>query len=420
MLAQAIYSIGIYFYGLGIRIGSPFNAKARRWVNGRKRIFDRIQLAINEARKTHGDRKIAWFHCASLGEFEQGRPVIEAFRQQHPDYFIFLTFFSPSGYEVRNAYTGADFIYYLPLDTPSRAAKFVRTVNPDVAFFIKYEFWFNYLENLRINQVPVFLLSANFRTTQVFFKWYGDWPRKLLAGFATIFVQNENSRELLEFINIRNVIISGDTRFDRVSAIAGNAREFPLIRAFASGNKIIIAGSSWPADESLLIQYLSENHDVKIILAPHQTDEAHISAILARCNGLAVKLSAANPSSVTMYRVLVIDTIGILPHLYQYGTVAYIGGGFGAGIHNILEAATFGLPVFFGPNYHKFNEASDLVLLNGAFPIENYQSLKDKMAPLLSQPARLSEASAVCRKYVASKKGATEIVMSNIRQFIEL
>jgi len=419
MLARILYSIGIYFFGLGIRIGSLFNAKARRWVKGRKRIFDRIEISIDEATKSQGAHKMAWFHCASLGEFEQGRPVMQAFRQEHPDYFIFLTFFSPSGYEVRNAYTGADFIYYLPLDTPHRAAHFIALVKPDAAFFIKYEFWFNYLNALQQQQIPVFLLSANFRTNQVFFKWYGGWPRKLLAGFATIFVQNENSRELLEFINIRNVIISGDTRFDRVAAIAENAREFPLIRAFAAGHKVIVAGSSWPSDENLLIQYLSENPDVKIIMAPHQTDEAHIISILTKANGLAVRFTMANPSSVTMFRILLIDTVGILPHLYQYGTVAYIGGGFGVGIHNILEAATFGLPVLFGPNYHKFNEASDLVLLKSAFPIENYQSLRDKITPLLTQPTRLSAASAISRKYVASKKGATGIVLNNIRQFIE-
>lgn len=418
MLTQFLYSTGIYFYGLGIRTGAIFNSKARLWVKGRKRILERISLAMNEARNTGGERKLAWFHCASLGEFEQGRPVMEAFRQQHPEYNIFLTFFSPSGYEVRNAYTGADFIFYLPLDTPNRVSRFIEIVKPDVAFFIKYEFWFNYLSALQQQEIPVFLLSANFRPNQMFFKWYGEWPRKLLAGFSIIFVQNENSRELLEFINIGNVIVSGDTRFDRVTAIADNAKEFPLIRAFASGHQVVVAGSTWPFDENFLIQYLDTDPEVKIIMAPHQTDEAHILSIMSKANGKAVRLSEARPSSVTMYRMLLIDTIGILPHLYQYGTVAYIGGGFGVGIHNILEAATFGLPVFFGPNYHKFNEASDLVKLNGAFPIDSFGSLADKMKVLLAQPARLSKASAICKKYVADKKGATEVVLKNIEQFI--
>lgn len=418
MISQILYSLGIYFYGSGIRIGAIFNSKARRWVKGRKRIFERISMAIDKAQEEKGNRKMAWFHCASLGEFEQGRPVIEAFRKQHPDYFIFLTFFSPSGYEVRNAYTGADFVYYLPLDTPHRAARFVSIVKPDIAFFVKYEFWFNYLEELQKQQIPVFLLSANFRTNQLFFKWYGGWPRKLLAAFSTIFVQSENSKELLEFLNINNVVVSGDTRFDRVSAIAGNAQHFPLVRDFASGQKVIIAGSTWPSDESILLQYVTENQEVKIIMAPHQTDEAHITSILSKSNGTAVRLSTANPSSITMFRILVIDTVGILPHLYQYGTVAYIGGGFGVGIHNILEAATFGLPVFFGPNYHKFNEASDLVKLKGAFPIDNFQKFSEKITLLLTRPIQLKAASAICRKYVEDKRGATAIVLESIRHFV--
>ena len=418
MISQILYSLGIYFYGSGIRIGAIFNSKAKRWVKGRKRIFERISIAIEKVQEEKGNRKMAWFHCASLGEFEQGRPVIEAFRKQHPDYFIFLTFFSPSGYEVRNAYTGADFVYYLPLDTPHRAARFVSIVKPDIAFFVKYEFWFNYLEELQKQQIPVFLLSANFRTNQLFFKWYGGWPRKLLAAFSTIFVQSENSKELLEFLNINNVVVSGDTRFDRVSAIAGNAQHFPLVRDFASGQKVIIAGSTWPSDESILLQYVTENQEVKIIMAPHQTDEPHIASILSKSNGAAVRLSTANPSSITMFRILVIDTVGILPHLYQYGTVAYIGGGFGVGIHNILEAATFGLPVFFGPNYHKFNEASDLVKLKGAFPIDNYQKFSEKITLLLTRPALLKASSEVCRKYVEDKRGATSIVLESIRQFV--
>ena len=417
-MTRFLYSIGIYFYGLGIRTGAIFNTKARLWVKGRKRIFERIRIAIEKAQKENGERKMAWFHCASLGEFEQGRPVIEAFRKQHPDYFIFLSFFSPSGYEVRNAYSGADFVFYLPLDTPVRASRFINIVKPDVAFFIKYEFWFNYLDTLQKQQIPAFLVSANFRTSQLFFKWYGEWPRKLLAGFALIFVQNENSKELLDFLNIRNVIVSGDTRFDRVSAIAVNTRDFPLIRAFASGNKVIVAGSSWPSDESLLLQYLSDNPDVKIIMAPHQTDEAHIASIIAKSNGTAARLSAINPSTITMYRVLVIDSVGILPYLYQYGTVAYVGGGFGAGIHNILEAAAFGLPIFFGPNFHKFNEASDLVSLHGAFAIDNYESMRDKMSVILNHPSHLNAASHICRKYVEDKRGATAIVLNNISQFI--
>jgi 3-deoxy-D-manno-octulosonic-acid transferase len=418
MISQILYSLGIYFYGLGIRIGAIFNTKARRWVKGRKRIFERIQLSIENAQKEKGDLKMAWFHCASLGEFEQGRPVIEAFKKQHSDYFIFLTFFSPSGYEVRNAYTGADFVYYLPLDTPHRSARFISVVKPDVAFFVKYEFWFNYLEVLQKQQIPVFLISSNFRTSQHFFKWYGNWPRKLLSGFSTIFVQNENSKELLEFLNIKNVIVSGDTRFDRVATIAEDAQDFPMIRNFASGQKVIIAGSTWPSDESILLQYVAENREAKIIMAPHQTDEAHITSILTKSKGTAVRLSAANPSSVTMFNILVIDSVGILPHLYQYGTVAYVGGGFGVGIHNILEAATFGLPVFFGPNYHKFNEASDLVILHGAFPIENFQKFNEKATLLLTHPAQLKAASAVCRKYVEDKRGATAIVLDNIRHFV--
>lgn len=418
MLAKLIYSLGIYTLGLGIRTGAIFSSKAKRWVKGRKKIFDRIELALEKVQKEKGHRKMAWFHCASLGEFEQGRPVIEKFRRQYPDYLIFLTFFSPSGYEVRCAYTGADLVFYLPLDTPLRAKRFVELVKPDVAFFVKYEFWFNYLDELQKQQIPLFLVSGNFRANQLFFKWYGEWPRRLLAGFSVIFVQNENSRELLEFLNIRNVIISGDTRFDRVADIAGNAHVFPLIRDFSTGKRTIIAGSTWPADEELLLRYIAENHNVNLIIAPHQIDELHVISIVSKSNGTAVRLSVANPSSITMYRILIIDTIGILPHLYQYGTVAYVGGGFGVGIHNILEAATFGLPVIFGPNYQKFNEATDLVMLKGAFPVESYKELKDKISQLLGHSSQYRAAASVCRNYVEHKRGATEIVLGNIGQFI--
>jgi 3-deoxy-D-manno-octulosonic-acid transferase len=414
-----LYNTGIRIYVLMIRLAALFMPKARLWVKGRKNIFERIELAIREANIDPLTQPIAWFHCSSLGEFEQGRPVIEAYRQQFPEHKIFLTFFSPSGYEVRKAYTGADFIFYLPADTRRQARKFLTLVKPWVAIFVKYEFWFNYLNELRKAEVPTYLISANFRPTQHFFKSYGEWSRTALAKLNHIFVQNESSRELLSFIGINNVTVSGDTRFDRVIDIASQAKSFPLVDAFAQSGQVIVAGSTWPPDEDLIFRVMElSTAKFKLIIAPHETYPKRIETLLSRPDIHAVRYSEANEASLTNASVLVIDGIGMLSSLYRYATLAYIGGGFGVGIHNTLEAATFGKPVIFGPHYHKFPEALDLIELNAAFSIKNEDELNSAIQKLLGDSSTYRAASQKAGEYVRAQAGATQIIMRKLAESI--
>jgi len=417
---QRLYSIGIFLYGLSIKIASVFNHKAALWVKGRFRIFEQLSTALQKPSLDRHNRKLAWFHCASLGEFEQGRPVMEAFRKKHPEYIILLTFFSPSGYEVRKAYTGADIVFYLPLDTRKNAARFIGLVKPDVAFFVKYEFWFNFLELLHEKKIKTFLISAIFRGDQHFFKWYGDWSRSILRGFTHIFVQNNYSHELLSFVGVENVTVSGDTRLDRVADIAADIKEFPLVKAFAGNSKVLIAGSTWPADEELLVKYLQTNkHQIKTIIAPHEIEEAKIRVLIEKLGSKAGRYSQANPQNISTWDVLIIDSIGMLAHLYNYGTIAYIGGGFGEGIHNILEAAVFGLPVIFGPNYTKFHEALELLEREGAFPVDNYSDFEQALNNLLEDPELLTFASDTCKLFIDSRTGATRIIMKEVQESLD-
>jgi len=410
-----LYSTGIRFYVLMIRLAALFQPKARLWVKGRKSIFERIAKALKDANVDPETQPVAWFHCASLGEFEQGRPVIEAYRKQFPGHKIFLTFFSPSGYEVRKAYTGADFIFYLPADTRRQARKFLALVKPCIAIFVKYEFWFNYLDQLRRSGVPTFVISANFRPTQHFFKWYGEWSRTALGRLNHIFVQNESSRELLEFIGITNVTVSGDTRFDRVLDIASQAKSFPLVEAFAAGSPVIVAGSTWPPDEDLIFGAMERSSvKFKLIIAPHETHPKRIEALMAKPALKAVRYSEATEATLAGANVLVIDGIGMLSGLYRYATIAYIGGGFGVGIHNTLEAATFGKPVIFGPNFHKFQEARDLLDIDAAFSIKNADELDVAIRKLLGDAVLLKNASVKAAEYVKARAGATGIIMGEM------
>jgi 3-deoxy-D-manno-octulosonic-acid transferase len=396
-------------------LAAIFQLKARLWVKGRKNIFERIDLVLKEAKIDPTKQKIAWFHCASLGEFEQGRPIMEAYRQQFPDHKIFLTFFSPSGYEVRKAYTGADYVFYLPADTRRHARKFLNLVNPCIAIFVKYEFWFNYLNELKKSGVPTFVISANFRPTQHFFKWYGEWQRTALGKLDHIFVQNESSKELLSFIGIDNVTVSGDTRFDRVIAIASHAKSFPVVETFAQDLPILIAGSTWPPDEDLIFMVMTRSEiKFKLIIAPHETHQKHIDAIISRPGINAIRYSEATESNSATANVLVIDSIGMLSSLYRYATIAYIGGGFGVGIHNTLEAATFGKPVIFGPNYHKFQEAHDLIKVGAAFCIKNEDELNSAVYKLLDVSSFCKSASQEAEEYVRTRAGATKIIMKKI------
>ncbi len=416
---QQIYSFLILCYGLSIRIAAVFNKKAALWVKGRRQYWTTLERIVSLPAFNKPGRKLAWFHCASLGEFEQGRPIIEAFRQQYPAHLILLTFYSPSGYEVRNTYAGADIILYLPLDTLSNVKKFVDTVKPDIVFYIKYEFWFNFLSYLQSKKIPTVLVSAVFRPDQHFFKGYGEWPRKVLQGFTKIFVQNEDSKELLQFIGIENVEVSGDTRFDRVATVAATPVEIALAKAFAGNHRVLIAGSTWPADEALILKLTAENiSNLRFIIAPHEISTDHIDSLMVKAGKKAVRFSKTNAHEVIDAEILIVDSIGMLSQLYQYGTLAYVGGGFGAGIHNILEAAAFGLPVIFGPNYHKFNEAKDMIGLKGAFEIRTSDELVQKVNELLSDQEKLSQASATSKSYVLDGRGATGIVLAEVKKLI--
>ncbi|MBN2175247.1 MAG: 3-deoxy-D-manno-octulosonic acid transferase [Bacteroidales bacterium] len=404
-----IYNLSIYFYWAIIRLASLFNQKAKLWISGRKGLFKKMALELNVA------EDIIWFHAASLGEFEQGRPVIESFRIKFPDHKILLTFFSPSGYEIRKKYTGADFIYYLPIDTKSNAKKFIRIVNPKIAVFIKYEYWYNYISLLKDNHIPVFIISAIFRPKQYFFKWYGGWFRKKLKSITYFFVQNQVSIDLLNSIDIRNARIAGDTRFDRVYDITQHAKDFPLIEKYTSGKKVLLGGSTWPPDEALILDIAKSTDNYKFIIAPHDIGEERISFIQKNFSAFnPLRLSEANDVSIQKTDVLIIDGMGFLSSIYQYSHIAFIGGGFGKGIHNILEAVTFGKPVIFGPKYQKFDEARTLLKAGGAFTVKNKDEL-NKIFQLLSMNEDFySQCSDTCRKYIVENTGATKMIIEKL------
>ena len=405
-----LYNFLIYLYYLAILIAALFNRKAKQWIRGRRNIFLNLSKSFND------NIPVILFHAASLGEFEQGRPVIEACRKKFPSHKILLTFFSPSGYEVRKNYEGADYVFYLPLDFRKNANSFINIVKPERVFFIKYEYWYNYLNTLKSKGIPVYILSANFRPSQYFFKWYGSWFRKMLKGIDHIFLQNEVSENLLKEFNITNCSVSGDTRFDRVYEAARNKKPFPAVEGFCGKAKILLMGSSWPGDEVLLYKILNDKiPDIKVIIAPHEVHDSHIRDIRDKLQKPSLIYSELNQENITNAEVLIIDTVGILLHLYQYTTVAYIGGGFGKGIHNILEAAAFGKPVIFGPNFQKFHEASELIRLGGAFSIKNHIELKNHLLDLLSNPEHYKKASKTCNDYIIQQKGATDRIFSELK-----
>jgi 3-deoxy-D-manno-octulosonic-acid transferase len=402
------YNISIFFYYLAIRIASLFNPKALLWLKGRKNVFDRIESAI----RTSESKQLIWFHCASLGEFEQGRPLMEKLKKQNPSVKIILTFFSPSGYEIRKNYSGADHIFYLPMDTPSNAKKFIEIVKPEKVFFVKYEFWFNYLNELKRKNIPTYLVSGIFRDDHYFFKNTGVWFRKQLVAFSHFYVQDEKSLTLLNSVGYTNVTWAGDTRFDRVFEFASNVKQIDLVKQFAADKKVLIVGSSWKEDEEIISSFKLDHF--KLILAPHEIDKAHLDSIIGRFSAVSVLLySNATELNIKDAKVLVIDNIGMLSSLYQYGTIAFIGGGFGKGIHNILEAATFGLPVIFGPNYKKFTEAKELIKFGGAFSIKHVFEF-EKTVQLLSDEQVLKTASMISKMYVKSRVGATDRILSEV------
>jgi 3-deoxy-D-manno-octulosonic-acid transferase len=403
-----LYTISIHFYHLLIRLASPFNNKANLWISGRKNLLKNIRKTIEPG------LELVWFHCASLGEFEQGKPLIEAFREQFPSYKILLTFFSPSGYEIRKRDKVADYIFYLPIDTRKNARRFIAYTHPKMVFFIKYEYWYNYIQLLHNRKVPVYLVSAIFRKSQPFFKFYGAWFRKQLEKISFFFVQDKNSGELLNSIGITNYTISGDTRFDRVFKIALQKREFQEIKNFASNKKLIIAGSTWPADEEHLLNLFSDHETgYRMVIAPHEVDEERILGLIKKAGDKTIRYSI-NKNFNSYAEIMVIDTVGILSYLYRYAYIAYIGGGFGKGIHNILESVTFGKPVIFGPSYEKFQEARELIALGGAFCFKNQEELHDIIEKLTSDEPFYKKCVTICTDYINSKTGATKKIIDHI------
>lgn len=407
-----IYNIGIHLYFLLIYISSLFNKKATNWIKGRKDIFIKIKERVEPG------QKIVWFHCSSLGEFEQGRPVIETFKTQHPDFKILLTFFSPSGYEIRKNYNKADYIFYLPLDTKKNAIQFIEIIKPQLVFFVKYEFWFHYLHILNTKKIPVYIFSAIFRPNQVFFKWYGKWYKKILFFFNHLFVQDQQSEELLKKYGLKNVTIAGDTRFDRVHTIASQTLVIPELESFKQNKLILIAGSTWPADESLLLNYINNNssNEIKYIIAPHEIHSEEINRFCSACNKKTIRFSEIKNKSLHDQEVLIIDNIGMLSSLYKYGNIAYIGGGFGKGIHNTLEAATFGLPIIFGPRYKKFKEAIDLIALKASYSISTYKEFEKCINSLITNNKILISSGTQAAEYVKSRIGGTKIILFKIDQ----
>lgn len=411
---QLLYNISVWIYELGIRLAAIFNDKARLWVSGRKEIFSQIENSIKEG------EKLIWFHCASLGEFEQGRPVLEAFRKQFKDHKILLTFFSPSGYEQRKNYDQADYVFYLPLDTPANAKRFIALTKPRLAVFVKYEFWYNYLNVLSQNKIPLLMISVIFRPSQHFFKPWGWWFRRQLQKVTYFFVQNENSRSLLSSIKVFHAEVSGDTRFDRVLQLNSETLDLPAIDVFSGDETLLIAGSTWPADEDILKTMLLESkQQFKIVIAPHIVSKDHIQQIQQKFSNFQPTLySLEKTSDLIRSRVLIIDSIGILSHLYRYGKIAYIGGGFGVGIHNILEAATYGLPVIFGPNYQRFQEAVELTSLGAGFPIRSSEDCMKAFNRLVDDKHFYSETTTVSRDFVKKNAGATLSVLEKAKEYL--
>ena len=448
-----MYNIAIYIYLIGVAIGSLFNKKIKKMWRGEREAVDLLKEKVDPT------AKYVWFHAASLGEFEQGRPLIEQLRATHPEYKILLTFFSPSGYEVRKNYEGADIVCYLPLDTIRNARRFLRAVHPVMAFFIKYELWYNYLHILRHRGVPVYSVSSIFRPGQVFFKWYGRNYAKVLHCITHFFVQNEVSLQLLKGIGIDEATVVGDTRFDRVLQIKEQAKELPIVEAFKGingkgdackdnlsedackrvlsedackedlsedackedlsengciGCKVFVAGSSWQPDEDIFIRFFNDHPDWKLIIAPHVIGEDHLAYILDKLQMKAVRYTQATEQSAAEARCLIIDCFGLLSTIYRYGEIAYVGGGFGVGIHNVPEAAVWGVPVLFGPNNKRFQEAQDLLACKGSFEVTDYDSFNTIISRLISDDKFRHQCGEASANYVKSRSGATDIIMKSV------
>jgi 3-deoxy-D-manno-octulosonic-acid transferase len=408
-----MYTFAIAFYALAVRLIAPFHKKARKMLTGQRNTFRILRKNIQP------DAPYIWFHAASLGEFEQGRPLMERIREQRPEYRILLTFFSPSGYEVRKNYEGADVVCYLPFDLPHHVRRFLQLVNPAMAIFIKYEFWMNYLTALDRQQVPTYIISAVFRPHQIFFRWYAKRYKRVLNTFDRLYVQDAASADLLAENGINNVVTCGDTRFDRVLDIHARSKELPLLEAFttdAQGKKIftMVAGSSWPKDEEIFIPRFNKSPEMKLIIAPHEIHEGHLQEIISRLKRPYVLYTEASEENVRKADCLIIDCFGLLSSSYRYGEISYVGGGFGAGIHNVPEAAVYDIPVIFGPNFNKFREARELIRCGGGFSIHDANGFNEIMNILTTSTEALTNAGKNAGDYVNSNGGATERIFGEI------
>ena len=427
-MSAFLYNLSIYAYHFIIWLVSPFNKKAKLWIDGRKGLGIRdwgLEKQTSQSPIPNypiPNPQTAWFHCASLGEFEQGRPVIEKFKETFPDYKIVLTFFSPSGYEVRKNYVGADFICYLPIDTPSNSRDFIEKINPSIAFFVKYEFWYNYLRILHEKQIPVISFSAIFRPDQVFFQWYGGFHRNILTYFDHIFVQNQTSFNLLQSIGIQKVTIGGDTRFDRVAEIVKKSYKHPMVGLFRADKPLLIIGSCWQEDFAVIAPFLNNfTKELKVVIAPHEINEKEIESWIEVLKGKTIRYSEIaelefDYEEPFRYKTLIIDNIGMLSDLYKEADFAWIGGSYGKGLHNILEAATYGLPIFFGnKNYKKFQEAVDLERLTGAKAINDTDEFSLEFKKLYDNLILRKQKSNIIKNYVQDNLGGTDKIIEYVK-----
>ena len=405
-----MYNIAIYIYLIGVAIASCFNKKVKKMWAGERQALKVLREKVDP------NARYIWFHAASLGEFEQGRPLMEYLRKTHPEYKILLTFFSPSGYEVRKNYEGADIICYLPLDTIRNARRFLRAIKPVMAFFIKYEFWYNYLHILQHRGIPTYSVSSIFRPDQIFFQWYGKGYGRVLKCFTHFFVQNIESKNLLAKLDIHDVEVVGDTRFDRVLQIKEASKQLPIVEKFSENtSKVFIAGSSWLPDEEVFLKYFNLHKDWKLIVAPHVIGEDHLAQIFELLKGRrVVRYTEATEENVKDAEVLIIDCFGLLSSIYHYGTISYVGGGFGVGIHNVLEAAVWDIPVIFGPNNKRFQEAQGLIMAGGGFEINDYQSFRDLMLRFETDEMFLQTSKKHAGEFVKGRAGATEKIMGSL------
>ena len=403
-----IYNLAMYLLELGVKLAALFSDKPAKMVKGHRDAYDLLKSKIDR------NARYIWFHAASLGEFEQGRPLIERIRKEYPQYKILQTFFSPSGYEVRKNYDGADIVCYLPIDTPSNVKKFIDLVNPCMVFFVKYEFWQNYLNAVSKKGVPVYSVSSIFRPGQIFFRWYGKSYQQVLKTFAHLFVQNEESKLLLAEIGVKNTTVVGDTRFDRVLDICAAAKQLPLVQKFKGDALTFVAGSSWGPDEDIFIKYFNAHPEMKLIIAPHVVNDGHLKEIESKLQRSCIRYTKATEENVEQADCLIIDCYGLLSSIYRYGEISYIGGGFGVGIHNVLEAAVYGIPVIFGPNNKKFREAQHLLANKGGFEINGCEDFEQLMNKFLADEAYLKQSGQAAGDYVKGNAGAMDKIMKRV------